>query len=160
MMKMPGAAGRPAVGAGTSHPDGLPATKRLIEHGIGIIDVTSHCLYSVPRTWKLDQRPGRNAIARAPDGMATAEQDWFPSSSSWTAFTARLRQVLAPTLIHDDRAQRFWCEYAAGWVGIHHYVAVPAPGGSCATQIDINAGADDLLRQTVRLIVDSVGAVE
>jgi hypothetical protein len=50
-------------------------------------------------------------------------------------------------------------EYRPGWPGEHFYVAVPAPGGLCATWIDVRAGASEELKRIVRQIIQSVVAI-
>ena len=137
-----------------------PSTRGLIPHWTGIIDTTGHCRYSVPPLWKVEDRSHGNGLAWAADGKATVQQDWLPSSS-WTAYTSALRHNLKPTVIRDESPRRFWFEYAAGWPGVHYFVAVPSAGGACAMRIDVRSGVNDLLLvSTIGQIVHSVVALQ
>src|SRR6267142_1222717 len=72
-------------------PKSAPAAVRgLIPHWTGLIDVTGHCRYSVPPTWKVAYQLHANPLAWAPDGSATALQNWSPSPS-WTLYASALR---------------------------------------------------------------------
>jgi len=135
------------------------STRGLIPHWTGVIDPTGHCRYSVPPAWTVERQPHGNAIASAPDGMATAQIDWSPSSS-WRAQTSNLRRSLEPILIEEDSAGRFWCEYRAGWPGVHYYVAIPSAAGLCTAWIDVRAGANDWMKPTIRQIAESVVALQ
>ena len=136
-----------------------PSMKGLIPHWTGVIDATGHCRYSVPPPWTVERQPHGGAVASAPDGNATAQLDWLPSSS-WREYTSDLRRSLRPTLIEEDTAGRVWFEYRAGWPGVHYYAAVPSAGGVCATWIDVRAGASDWLTPIIRQIVQSVVALQ
>jgi hypothetical protein len=135
-----------------------PSTKGLIPHWTGVFDATGRCRYSVPPAWTVERRPLGEAAASAPDGNATAQLEWTPSSS-WIASVLDLRRMLKPTLTLEDSGERFWCEYRPGWPGVHSYVAVPAPGGLCATWIDVRAAASGELKPIVRQIIQSVVAI-
>ncbi len=130
----------------------------LIPNWTGIIDTTDHCYYAVPPNWTVDDRPSVDALAAAPNGNATAELNWT-AFSSWAAHASHVREMLKPTIVHEDTSLSFWVEYAAGWSGVHYYAAVPATTGACALRIDLNEKADDSLRATVRDIIRSVAAI-
>jgi hypothetical protein len=150
------------VGASTDHPSvrksAPPAVKGLIPHWTGIFDVTGHCRFSVPPTWKVAYQLHGNALTWAPDGSATALQNWSPSTT-WALYTSALRRTLKPTTVQEDSRERVWFEYAAEYPGVHDYVAVPSAGGVCAAQIDVKASANDALKPIIRQIAQSVVAL-
>jgi hypothetical protein len=135
-----------------------PSMKGLIPYWTGIVDITGHCQYSVPPTWRSDREGHEDDIARAPDGGATVQQSWH-SALSWISYTTNLRQLLKPTAVLEDSAQRFWFVYSAGWPGVHTFVATPTVAGACAAEIDVRAGATDRMTLTIRQIVESILAI-
>ncbi len=151
------------VAAGAEHvharQNAPAAAKGLIPHWTGLIDVTGHCRFSVPQTWKVAYQLHANALASAPDGSATAFQNWSPSPS-WALYASALRRTLKPTMVQEDSTERVWFEYSAGYPGVHDYVAVPSLGGVCVAQIDVKASADDSLKPIIRQIARSVVALQ
>lgn len=135
-----------------------PSMKGLIPYWTGIVDITGHCQYSVPPTWRADREGHEDEIARAPDGGATVQQRWH-SSLSWLAYAANLRRLLKPTEVVEDSTQRLWFEYSAGWPGVHTFVAVPASSGACGTEIDVRPDASARMTSTIRQIVESILAI-
>jgi len=133
--------------------DEPPYIRGLIPHWTGLVDPAGRCRFSVPGDWTIRDA---ERLAVAPDGSATAVEEWA-DSSTWAHYKAGVFGTLKPTVFHEDSTQRLWIEYAAGWAGIHHHVAVPAPGGACVLQIDVRAraahGLDDIVRQVAESLI-------
>ena len=131
----------------------------LIPYWTGIIDVTQHCQYSVPPTWRTDREGHEDEIAYSPDGRTTVQQSWH-SAPSWTAYAAHMRRILKPTRVQEDNAQRLWVEYSAGWPGTHTFVADQTPFGVCETAIDVRPGVTDKVTPIVRQIIESILVIQ
>jgi hypothetical protein len=144
------------VGAGAqSWRDDPPFIKGLIPGWTGLVDPMGHCRFSVPPDWKVRDA---DRMAFAPDGAATAVEEWM-EASPWTRYKAGVYGALKPTVFHEDSTRRLWIEYAAGWDGVHHHVAVPAPAGTCVLQIDVRARAAGTLGDVVRQVAESLIAL-
>lgn len=126
-------------------------------HWTTTFDKTGHCMYSVPPPWR-DGRAGQAvALMQAPDGSVTVEQTWSPVND-WSAYVGHMRQVLRPTVVHENTAQRLWLEYPAGWPGRHYYIAVPSAGGACVAIVDVTPRAGGELRTLLPRIINAMAA--
>jgi hypothetical protein len=135
--------------------DAPPSMRGLFPGWTGLVDPMGHCRFSVPAAWKTHDA---DRLAFAPDGAATAAEEWA-HSSSWTRYRTDLYRVLKPTVLLQDSSERLWFEYDAGWAGIHHYVAVPARDGACVLRIDMRTQTADKLSSVVGKIAGSLVAL-
>lgn len=128
----------------------------LPPHWTGFVDPGSHCLVAVPPDWKIDDGTrATGAEAVSPDRRGIALMTWSPAAD----FTARIKRLMQPAIIHEDSERRFWSEYGKETAGTHYLAAVPAAGGHCALYVDLSDRAGAVLRATAKEIVDTLGAV-
>jgi hypothetical protein len=135
--------------------DEPPTMKGLYVGWTGLVDPTGVCRFSVPANWKSE---GADRLALAPDGSATAAEEWA-RSPAWSRYKADLYRSLKPQLLLEDSPRRLWFKYDAGWPGVHHYVAVPAADGACVLRIDVREWAAAQLVDIVEKIADSLLAL-
>ena len=149
-------AGAVCVGASGQKPtDAAPVLKGLVPGWTGLVDPSGRCRVSVPPQWSVVDRA---RMAFAPDGGASASEEWTPSPS-WTWYKTRLHHLVRTLVQHEDSGDRLWLEYASGWDGVHHYAAVPSGEGVCVLQLEVRAVSAARLDGVVRQVVGSLIAL-
>lgn len=131
------------LAAAASAADGAPAGWKLIK------DRKGNCQMQVPSAWK-----GDVSAASPEDHQAMASIHLMPGKN-WDESRLMAQQVMPPTTMLEDTADRLWFAYGTNPAETTWYVAVPGPLGPCAAQVTFK---NEALADTAKQIAASVAA--
>ncbi len=114
-----------------------------------IKDRKANCQMIVPSTWK-----GDVSAASPEDKQAMASIHLLPGKN-WDESKLMAQQVMVPSAVLEDSAERLWFAYGTNVGETDWYIAVPSPLGPCAAQVTFK---NDTLSDTAKEIATSVAA--
>ena len=123
-----------------------------------VTDKKKTCQYAVPADWTQDALI--TSSSTSVDKKSNVVIHANPSSLAETK--SMIQSMIPPDKTIEDSGKRYWYSYkhpanASDLPGTNWYVAVPAPGGVCAAQINFkDPGGEAVAKQ----VVDTIGPIK